>query len=149
MLRNIHSYFIQRRIKKEHVTATKPFKKGFRIYAAHNVQTISLNVVTTSTYTVIKAAVRPSQRQDHTYQAYIHVASETNGTILHATCTCIAVSCGACNHTAAVMFAIDEHNITRPSCSTKLHVTTGTVAHTTGAVNITSSREHASGETEI
>ena len=120
MLRNIHSYFIQRRIKKEHVTATKPFEKGFRIYAAHKVQTISLKAVTTSTYTVVKAAVRPSQRQDRTYQAYI--ASETNGTILHATCTCIAGSCGACNHTAAVMFAIDEHsrvssNTARPSCT--------------------------------
>ena len=27
MLRNIHSYFIQRRIKKEHVTATKLFDR--------------------------------------------------------------------------------------------------------------------------
>lgn len=123
-LSNIHSYFVQRRIKREQVTATKPFEKGFRIHAAHKVKSISIKAVLSSNYTIIRATVLPSQRNDRTYQVYI-AANTTTGFILHATCTCIAGKCGACNHTAAVMFSMDEAsrvqsetgNSAHPSCT--------------------------------
>ena len=33
-LKNIHYYFISKRVSRDNVTATKPFEKGFRIYDA-------------------------------------------------------------------------------------------------------------------
>ena len=33
-IREIHSHFVKRRLKREHVTATKPFEKGYKIYTA-------------------------------------------------------------------------------------------------------------------
>ena len=127
-LTNIHSYFVQRRIKREQVTATKPFEKGFRIHAARKVKTLSLKAVLSSNYTIIRAVVLPSQRNDRTYQVYIAALTST-GFILHATCTCIARKCGACNHTAAVIFSMDEANrvqsapsySARPSCTSLQH----------------------------
>ena len=41
-IRDIHSYFVQRSIKKQQVTASKLFEKG---YAANKVTSISLKVV--------------------------------------------------------------------------------------------------------
>ena len=108
-LRNIHSYFIQKRLKREHITATKPFEKGYRMYAANKVKTISLKTVHSSIFTIIRATVLPSQRHNRIYEVNI-ASNTTNGTVLYATCTCIAGACGACNHTAALMFAIDDKN---------------------------------------
>ena len=71
-LKDIHSYFVQRRIKKEQVTATKPFEKGFRIDAAHKVRSVSVKAVQSSNYTIVCAVVLPSQRNDRTYTVYIH-----------------------------------------------------------------------------
>ena len=125
-LTHIHSYFVQKRIKKEQITATKPFEKGFRIYKAHKVRTVSLKLVKASpdTYIKLRAAVLPSQRNNCTYAVHIACTTHT-GLILHATCTCVAGKCGACNHTAAVMFSVEELNRTRsaagshsqPSCT--------------------------------
>ena len=36
-IKHIHEYFIQHRVKKEHVTATKPFERAYRIFQAKNV----------------------------------------------------------------------------------------------------------------
>ena len=37
-LQHIHQYFIKNRLCKEHVTATKPFEKGYRIFSAQKVE---------------------------------------------------------------------------------------------------------------
>ena len=115
-IREIHSHFVKRRLKREHVTATKPFEKGYKIYTAGKVQSITTKC--TSSYSIIRAAVLPSQKQTGFYQVHI-AANTTTGTVLHATCTCIAGKCGACNHVAALMFALDNHNrsASTPSCT--------------------------------
>ena len=97
------------------MTATKPFEKGYKIYTAGKVQSITTKC--TSSYSIIRAAVLPQQKQTGFYQVHI-AANTTTGTVLHATCTCIASKCGACNHVAALMFALDNHNCSARSAST-------------------------------
>ena len=55
-------YTPQRQLRREQVTATKPFGKGYRIFAAKKVQTISIHAVhTESVYSIVKAAILPTQ----------------------------------------------------------------------------------------
>ena len=92
-------------------------KRGTKyVYTAGKVQSIATKC--TSSYSIIRAAVLPSQKQTEFYQVHI-AANTTTGTALHATCTCIAGKCGACNHVAAQMFALDNHNrsASTPSCT--------------------------------
>ena len=109
-LKHIHQYFITGRLLKERVTATKPFERGYRLFDAKKVQCLSLhNVTNTSIYCIVRATVLPSQKPG-AYKAAIAV-NKTNGQILYGSCTCVAGS-SACNHTAALMFAVDDMNRT-------------------------------------
>ena len=58
---------------------------------------------------IVRAAVSASQR-DNTYQT--SVAVHMRGEVLYGYCTCIAGRCSTCNHVAALLFHIDEHNRT-------------------------------------
>lgn len=40
-IKNIHQYFIKRKVRKDQVTASKPFEQGYRIYDAKKVRSIS------------------------------------------------------------------------------------------------------------
>ena len=64
-IREIHCDFVKRRLKKEHVTATKPFEKGYKIYTAGKVQSITTKC--TSSYSIIRAeCYHYRNRQDFT-----------------------------------------------------------------------------------
>ena len=109
-IKHIHTYFITRRLKKELVTATKPFEKGFRIYDANKVKAPSINYLSEdSLYCIIRAKVLPTQRHDKTYDTSIAI-NKTSGIVLHGVCTCVAGKCGSCNHVAALMFLLDDWN---------------------------------------
>ena len=41
-IKNIHQYFIKRKVRKDQVTANKPFEQGYRIYDAKKVRSISI-----------------------------------------------------------------------------------------------------------
>ena len=104
-LKHIHQYFITGRLRKERVTATKPFERGYRLFDS-KVQCLSVHDVTsTSVYCIIRATVLPSQKAG-AYKTAIAV-NKTNGQIIHGSCTCVAGS-SACNHTAALMFVVDD-----------------------------------------
>ena len=61
--KEIHDFFVQRRLRKEQVTASKPFERGYRLFYANKVQGISLHRVTSdSVYCIIRATVLPSQK---------------------------------------------------------------------------------------
>ena len=114
-IRNIHQYFIKRKVRKEQVTASKPFERGYRIYDAKKVQSISIyQNGNDNLLSVIKARVLPSQKTDRVYQTFI-VVYKTSGDIYYATCTCTAGEGGSCNHVAALCFAIDAHDRTLPT----------------------------------
>ena len=118
-LHNIHRYFIKRRVRKDQVTASKPFERGYRIYDAKKVQSISIYSPTDdSLFRVISAHVHPSQKTDRIYRTFI-VAYKTSGEIYHAICSCTAGEGGSCNHIAALSFAIDDYNrkLPTPSCT--------------------------------
>ena len=120
-IKNIHNYFVKRQLQKDLVTATKPFEKGFRIFDAKKVLRPSVYIHKPgSLECIIRATVLPSQRNDTQYKTAVAV-NRTNGTVLAATCSCIAGKCSACNHTAALMFAIDEQ--TRRPASDNLSCT--------------------------
>ena len=105
-LKHIHQYFITGRLRKERVTATKPFERGYRLFDSKKVQWLSVHDVTsTSVYCIICATVLPSQKAG-AYKTAIAV-NKMNGQIIHGSCTCVAGS-SACNHTAALMFAVDD-----------------------------------------
>ena len=107
-LKHIHQYFITGRLQKERVTATKPFERGYKLFDAKKMQCLSLhNVTHTSVYCIIRATVLPSQKPG-AYKTAIAV-NKTNGQILYGSCTCVAGS-SACNHTAALMLAVDDMN---------------------------------------
>lgn len=107
-IKNIHDYFVKKQLQKDLVTATKPFEKGFRIFDAKKVLQPCIYISEPdSLECIIRATVLPSQRNDTQYQTAVAV-NRTNGTVLAALCSCIAGKCSACNHTAALMFAIDE-----------------------------------------
>ena len=42
-IKNIHQYFIKRKVRKDQVTASKPFERGYRIYDAKKVRSISIH----------------------------------------------------------------------------------------------------------
>ena len=105
-LKHIHQYFITGRLRKDRVTATKPFKREYRLFDSKKVQGLSVHDVnSTSVYCIIRATVLPSQKAG-AYKTAITV-NKTNGQIIYGSCTCVAGS-SACNHTAAVMFAVDD-----------------------------------------
>ena len=104
-LKHIHEFFIAGRLRKERVTATKPFERGYRFFDSKKVQGMSINMVSgSSVYCIVRAAVMPSQKCGEAYTTAIAV-NKTNGQVLY----------GTCNHTAALMFAIDDANRTRES----------------------------------
>ena len=107
-LKHIHQYFITGRLCKERVTATKPFERGYRLFDSKKVQCVSVHDVSShSLYCIVRATVLPSQKAG-AYKTAIAV-NKTNGQIIHGSCTCVAGS-SACNHTAALMFAVDDIN---------------------------------------
>ena len=114
-INNIHRYFIKRKVRKDQVTASKPFERGYRIYDAKKVRCISINsMADDSLLSVIKASVLPSQKTDRIYETFIVVYKRT-GDIYYATCSCTAGEGGSCNHVAALCFAIDDYNRTLPT----------------------------------
>ena len=113
-LKHIHQFFISGRIKKERVTATKPFERGYRFFDSNKVQRLSIHhVSSTSSECIVRAAVLPSQKCGEAYTTAIAV-NKTNGHVLYGRCTCIA-GMSACNHTAARMFALDDARRQRDS----------------------------------
>ncbi len=77
-------------------------------------QGISINQVSgSSLYTIIRAAVLPSQKCSTAYTTAVAV-NKMNGQVIYGRCSCIAGK-SACNHTAALMFAIDDTNKERSS----------------------------------
>ena len=69
-------------------------------------------MTSTSVYCIIRATVLPSQKPG-AYKTAIAL-NKTNGQVLYGSCTCVAGN-SACNHTAALMFAIDDVNRERVS----------------------------------
>ena len=119
LINNIHRYFITKKVRKDQVTASKPFERGYRIYDAKKVRSICIHYTATdSLFSVIRASILPSQKTDRIYQTFI-VAYKTTGDIYYATCSCTAGEGGSCNHVAALCFAIDDYNrtIPIPSCT--------------------------------
>jgi len=113
-LKHIHQYFITGRLHKERVTASKPFERGYRLFSSRKVQCLSIHDVTSnSVYCIIRATVLPSQKSG-AYKTAIAL-NKTNGHVIYGRCTCVAGN-SACNHTAALMFAIDDMNRERASC---------------------------------
>ena len=63
-IKNIHQYFIQRKVCKDQVTASKPLERGYRIYDAKKVRSISIHSLTADNlFSIIRASVLPSQKQ--------------------------------------------------------------------------------------
>lgn len=125
-LDNIHHYFVTKRLRRDEVTASKPFEKGYRIYHAKKVNSVSTHCVNEqSQYTIVRAAVSASQR-DQVYKTCVAI-HKNQGHVLYGYCTCIAGKCSTCNHVAALLFYSDNYNRERatttqqqPSC-TSLH----------------------------
>jgi len=112
-LKHIHQYFISGRLRKERVTASKPFERGYRLFNSKKVQCLSIHGVTsTSVYCIVRATVLPSQKSG-AYKTAIAL-NKTNGQVIYGSCTCVAGN-SACNHTAALMFAVDDMNRTHAS----------------------------------
>ena len=109
-LQHIHQYFIKNRLCNEHVTATKPFEKDYRIFSAQKVNSLSIQPVSsTSVYCIVRAAVLPTQHKDRTYETAIALYNTTSS-VYYAYCTCVAGMSGTCNHVAAVMLTLDDYN---------------------------------------
>ena len=71
-IRHIHQYFIKKKVRKDQVTASKPFERGYRIYDAKKVQLISIYPTSDDNlFIIIRAAVLPSQKTDWVYQTFI------------------------------------------------------------------------------
>ena len=84
-LKHIHQYFITGRLRKERVTATKAFKRGYRLFDSKKVQCLSVHDVTsTSVYCIIRATVLPSQKAGAYKTAF--AVNKTNGQIIHGSC---------------------------------------------------------------
>ena len=121
LINNIHRYFITKKVRKDQVTASRPFERGYRIYDAKRVRCISIHTsIDDSLFSVIRASVLPSQKTDRIYQTFI-VVYNTSGDIYYATCSCTAGEGGSCNHVAGLCFAMDDYNRLRtsqtPSCT--------------------------------
>ena len=95
LLENIHNYFVTTRLKRNNVTASKPFEKGYRIFHECKVKSVAVHHVSTDLYyTVVRAIVMTTQRRDQMYKtqstrilakycmAIAHVLQES---ALHAT----------------------------------------------------------------
>ena len=62
-LDNIHHCFVMKRLRRDDVTASKPFEKGYQIYHAQKVQNVAVHRSDTdSFYDIVRAAAMPSQR---------------------------------------------------------------------------------------
>ena len=110
-LKHIHEYFIKRRLRKEQVTATKPFEKGYRIFAARKVHSVAIHHVSqTSLYCIIRAAVIPTEKVRQKAYTTAVALNKQSATVLYGQCTCIAGKGASCNHIAALLFALDEYN---------------------------------------
>ena len=87
------NFFITKKVRKDQVTASKPFERGHRIYGAKKVRSISIyQAISDTLFNIIKAAVLPSQKTDRIYQTIIIVAYKASGDIhaYYANCTCAA-----------------------------------------------------------
>lgn len=110
-LKRIHEYFIKRCLRKEQVTATKPFEKGYRIFAARKVHSVAiLNLSQSSLYCIIRAAVIPIERVSQKAYTTAVALNKQSATVLYGQCTCIVGKGASCNHIAALLFALDEYN---------------------------------------
>ena len=121
-LQNIHQFFVTKRLRRDEVTASKPFEKGYRLFHGKKVcNVMTHHIQETSTYTIVRAAVTASQR-DKIYKTNVAI-SNVSGEVIYGYCTCIAGRCSTCNHVAALLFYIDEHNRTsksnNPTCTSK------------------------------
>ena len=65
-LKHIHQYFISSRLCKERVTATKPFKRGYRLFGSKKVQGLSVHDVTSTSSSV--QLCYPHRKLGHTKQ---------------------------------------------------------------------------------
>ena len=115
-LDNIHHYFVTKRLKRDDVTASKPFEKGYRIYHAQKVRNVAVHRADTDCYDIVRATVMPSQRQDREYRTSVAV-HRSLGEVTYGYCTCVAGKCSTCNHVAALLFHLDNYNRSRPSCT--------------------------------
>ena len=119
-LNNIHQYFVTKCLKRDDVTACKPFEKGYRIFHAGFVQTVSIHSVDAeSAYCIIRAAVMPSQRQNPAYKTAVAIV-KTAGEVKYGHCMCIAGKCSSCNHVAALLFFMDHLSRTPSNNSSSL-----------------------------
>ena len=51
-LDNIHRYFVTKRLKRDDVTVSKPFEKGYRIYHAQKVRNVAVHRADTDGYDI-------------------------------------------------------------------------------------------------
>ena len=110
-LENIHDYFVTTRLKRDDVTASKPFEKGY-LFHARKVKSVAVHHVSTdSFYSVVRACVMASQRHDRMYETSVAIHKNL-GKVMYGYCTCVAGKCSACNHVAALLFYIDGYNRT-------------------------------------
>ena len=60
LINNIHRYFITKKVRKDQVTASKPFERGYRIYDAKKVRSICIHYTAAdSLFSVIRASILP------------------------------------------------------------------------------------------
>ena len=96
----IPDYFVTTRLKRDDVTASKPFEKGYRIFHARKVKSVAVHRISTdSFYSVVRACA--SQRHDRMYETSVALHKNL-GKVLYCYCTCVAGKCSACNHVAVL-----------------------------------------------
>ncbi|XP_022793679.1 uncharacterized protein LOC111332583 isoform X1 [Stylophora pistillata] len=83
--------------------------KAFKFFKDGHVQKIELSLISeTSSYCFVKATVLPSMRQDRFYRTWVSVVKET-AKVFSADCNCTAGLDEACNHIAALLFALEDY----------------------------------------
>ncbi|CAB4045439.1 Poly P3, partial [Paramuricea clavata] len=93
--------------------------KAFKFFMDGHVQDIKLSIIdATSNYCFVKAKILPSMRTNRVYETWISVVKET-AKVLSAVCNCTAGLGEACNHIAALLFAVEDYAKTynQPSSS--------------------------------
>ena len=65
-----------KRLWRNDVTASKPFKKGYQIYHIQKVQNVAVHWGDTDSYDIVRAAVMPSQRQDREYKTAVAIYTQ-------------------------------------------------------------------------
>ena len=70
-IKNIHQYFISKKVHKGQVTASKPFERGYHIMTPKKV--VYIYIPRNLLFSVTKAAVLPSQKTDKVYETIIVV----------------------------------------------------------------------------